>query len=113
MNPAMLCLGLLLAQPPVPAEPLPVPVPLVTLAPACPTPVSVCDFAKAFQAVPGKYEVLFIHPVKGCPVQVCFELPPGKPCVKVQRRSLVFDYGCKCVTVQFKLLCGKWAVYYE
>ena len=33
-------------------------------------PITLCDFARGFQPTPGNYEVLFVHPVKGCPVVV-------------------------------------------
>jgi hypothetical protein len=74
---------------------------------ACPVPISVCDFCRSFKPAPGNYEVLFIHPVKCCPVWVCFTVPPG--CVKVccDRRNIVFDCGCNgAVAIHFKLLCG-------
>ena len=73
---------------------------------ACLKPISLCDFCRSFKPAPGKYEVLFIHPVKGCPVWVCFDLPPGNPKVCCGKRTIVFDYGCKTVVIRFKVLCG-------
>jgi hypothetical protein len=122
MTSCMLCLCLSAAlgveqekpkePPPKPVEPAPID-PKAPKPAACPTPISHCDFARTFKPAPGKYEVLFIHPVKGCPVWVCFDLPPGKPCVYTSKRQLVFDYGCHAVVVQFKILCGRVAVYYD
>lgn len=76
--------------------------------PACPQPITICDFCHSFKAMPGHYEVLFLHPVKGCPVWVCFTLPPGCAKVCCSKREIVFDYGCKDkdVVIRFKLLCG-------
>lgn len=76
-------------------------------------PVTLCDFARGFQPVPGNYEVLFVHPVKGCPVRVCFTLPPGCPRVCLSKRAVVFDYGCRAVTIHFKILCGRVKVVYS
>src|SRR5262245_46209654 len=92
--------------PPVMPPPRPVETPAVA---SCPLPISLCDFCRSFKPGPGQYEVLFIHPVKCCPVWVCFTLPPGcgTPKVCCDKRNLVFDYGCNgAVVVHFKLLCG-------
>src|SRR5580700_8359868 len=72
--------------------PLVLPAPTPTLVP-CPTPIAVCDFARSFRPAPGTYEVLFVHPTKGCPVRVYFTLPPGCPRVCCHNRDLTFDYG--------------------
>jgi hypothetical protein len=46
--------------------------------------------------------VQLIHPLTGCPVDVCFTLPPGSPHrVRVQRRELEFDYGRQEVEIRF------------
>lgn len=115
MTSCLLCWCLTASLQPGPA-PLPPPapiVPVVGLPAPCPQPISVCDFAQGFQPVAGCYEVVFIHPTKCCPVKVCFKLPPGCPKVCVGKRDLVFDYGCQKVTIQFKLLFCKAAVYYN
>lgn len=103
------------------AQELPAPTPLpATVVPVVVTgpivldrPISHYDFARMFQPVPGNYEIVFIHPVKCCPVKVCFCLPPGCPKVCVNKRSLCFDYGHREVTIQFKLLFGRAAVFYD
>jgi hypothetical protein len=101
------------APPPKPVEPAPIELKLAPSA-ACPTPITLCDFCHGFKPAPGKYEVLFLHPVKCCPVWVCFDLPAGcgPPKVCCSKREIVFDYGCKAVVIRFKLLCGKVAVNY-
>ncbi|MGE3803122.1 MAG: hypothetical protein AB7K24_00460 [Gemmataceae bacterium] len=99
---------------------LPAPTPLAAPAPIVMTgpivldkPISHYDFARMFQPAPGNYEICFIHPVKCCPVKVCFCLPPGCPKVCVGKRSLCFDYGNCEVTIQFKILFGRARVYYD
>lgn len=77
-------------------------------------PIAICDFVKGFKPQCGSYEVVFLHPVKCCPVTVCFDLPPGCPVVRCGNRSIVFDYGkCGCVTIRFRILCGKVSVHYS
>jgi hypothetical protein len=59
-------------------------------------PVSVGEFVASFKPLPGKYEVLLIHPKTGCPVKVCFTLPPG--CirkVRVNGHKIEFVYKCQ------------------
>jgi hypothetical protein len=99
--------------PPKPVEPAP----MIQVAPAmieCPRPSCISDFCHSFVPMPGTYEVLFIHPVKGCPVWVCFNLPANccPPKICCSNREIVFDYGCKKVVIKFKILCGKVAVLY-
>ncbi len=93
-------------------DPLPPPTPMpATLAPAPVRPVTVAEFAASFQPAPGKYEVVFVHPVTCCPVKVCFTLPCGCPTVRVHKRMLTFDYGRHhVVRIRFKLLGGGVAV---
>jgi hypothetical protein len=104
-------LGLNQAAPeaiPLPKGAEPASVKGMVLAPGCPQPIALCDFCKSFKPAPGHYEVLFLHPVKCCPVWVCFTLPPGCAKVCCSKREIVFDYGCrdKDVVIRFKLLCG-------
>jgi hypothetical protein len=76
--------------PPGAAVPAPGPAPVVvTPAP----PLTHQEFARIFKPLPGKYEVVFIHPGSRRPVNVCFTLPDGCPRVLVRHRELVFDYG--------------------
>ncbi|HEY7315821.1 MAG TPA: hypothetical protein VH643_41210 [Gemmataceae bacterium] len=59
-------------------------------------PLTLSQFAASFQPLPGKYEVLLVHPKTGCPVKVCFTLPPG--CLRGMRvtgHKIVFDYKCQ------------------
>jgi hypothetical protein len=61
------------------------------------------EFARSFQPLPGRYEVVLVHPLTGCPVNVCFALPPGCPKkVRVHRRQLEFDYGRHDVVIHFE-----------
>src|SRR5262245_768352 len=93
------------------APPAPVAAPVVVLADApavvlpAPTPVrppTHAEFARHFQPLPGRYEVVLLHPYTHCPVQVCFTLPPGCPKkVRVERRELEFDYGRREVEIRF------------
>lgn len=58
-------------------------------------PMTVSEFVATFKPLPGKYEVMLIHPKTGCPVKVCFALPPG--CIRNVRctgHKIVFDYKC-------------------
>jgi hypothetical protein len=68
-----------------------------------PRPIGPRDFAKSFVPAPGKYDVLFLHPVNGKPVSVLFQLPDGMP-RKVQYvgHFLVFDYGRHKVDIHFQ-----------
>ena len=84
--------------PVVPDAPLPppqvVPAPPPAIVPV--RPLTVNEFAASFQPLPGRYEVLLIHPKTGCPVKVCFTLPPG--CLRGMRvtgHKIVFDYKCQ------------------
>jgi hypothetical protein len=109
MNASVLCLWLAVAQPPhVPVAPMPV-LPLVEPIP----PLTLCDFCKAFVPLPGNYEVVLLHPVKKCPVKVCFTLPPGCPKVHCGKLKVKFDYGKRAVVIRFKLLGGKYTVTYS
>lgn len=103
--------------------PLPVPLPPPTVYPAPPVelspaplpdrPLTLCEFANTFKPAPGSYSVCLIHPTKCCPVNVCFTLPCGCPQVRVCKRDLIFDYGCKQVKIHFWLLCCKASVSYR
>jgi hypothetical protein len=82
---------------------LPVPPPAPPLKPMTPA-----EFVASFKPLPGKYEVLLVHPATGCPVKVCFELPPG--CVRkvrVNSHRIEFVYaGRHDVIIRF-LCTGK------
>jgi hypothetical protein len=105
------CSALAVAQPPSQAMPLPPPrnleqipgpQPSVVLEPL--RPVEPREFVKSFVPVPGKYDVLFVHPVNGRPVSVLFQLPDGTPKrVRYVGHSLVFDYGRHQVDIRFQL----------
>lgn len=90
-----------------PNETLPAPQAIPALPPAPAVlpiqPMTVSDFVATFKPLPGKYEVLLIHPKTGCPVKVCFVLPPG--CLRNVRctgHRIVFDYKCQCdVVIRF------------
>jgi hypothetical protein len=99
------------AQPPVFAPPQPAPV-LVEAGPVPAGPLSVCEFVQHFKPCCGTHNVCLLHPKKCCPVNVCFTLPPGDPCVRVNKYSIVFDYGCQKVRIQFGLLCCRAFVVY-
>ena len=91
-------------QPPPPAaggtiEVRTVPQAVVAFAPVAP--ISHRDFAKVFAPAAGTHKVLFLHPYKCCPVEVCFNLPCGCPKVKCDRNELEFDYGRVEVEVRF------------
>lgn len=71
-------------------------------------PMTVSEFASTFKPLPGKYEVMLIHPKTGCPVKVCFTLPPGCICkVRATGHKIVFDYKCQRNVVIRFLCCGK------
>jgi hypothetical protein len=93
--------------PPAPGEPPPVPIPAVPV-PAVEVPAvaarapTLAEFAAAFKPAPGTYKVVVQHPCTGCPVEVCFTLPPGCPRkVRVHKRMLDFDYGRHDVRIRF------------
>jgi hypothetical protein len=92
--------GTLSAPQAVPELPPPAALPL--------RPMTVSEFVASFKPLPGKYEVLLIHPKTGCPVKVCFTLPPGCICnVRFTGHRIVFDYKChRDVVIRF-LCCGK------
>ncbi len=83
---------------PLPPQAVPV-LPPQTLAPPTAIPVrplTVDEFVASFKPLPGKYEVLLLHPKTCCPVKVCFTLPPG--CIRGVRYNghrIVFDYKCQ------------------
>ncbi|GIW79327.1 MAG: hypothetical protein KatS3mg105_1134 [Gemmatales bacterium] len=114
MSTIVMSLALTLAQnpPPLPApHPLPpggtvpAPAPIVVAGPTIiDQPISHYEFARVVKPLPGKYDVCFLHPTKCCPVRVCFTLPPGCPCVRTEKRRLIFDYGHCCVTIRFRIL---------
>ena len=92
--------------PPPPNETLPLPQTMPELPPPPIVPIrpmTVSEFVATFKPLPGKYEVMLIHPKSGCPVKVCFALPPG--CVRNVRctgHKIVFDYKCQCdVVIRF------------
>ena len=71
-------------------------------------PMTVSEFVSTFKPLPGKYEVLLIHPKTCCPVKVCFTLPPGCLCkVRATGHKIVFDYKCQRDVVIRFLCCGK------
>lgn len=94
-----------------PSETLPLPQVVPALPPPAALPVlpmTVSEFVASFKPLPGKYEVILIHPKTGCPVKVCFTLPPG--ClrkVRCTRHKIVFDYKCQCNVVIRFLHSGK------
>lgn len=97
--------------PPPPAGTLPLPQPMPDLPPPAVVPVrplTVNEFAASFKPLPGTYEVLLIHPKTGCPVKVCFTLPPG--CirkVRVNGHKIDFVYKCQRDVVIRFLFNGK------
>lgn len=123
---SLLCLGVLLCgaslasaqfAPSVPVNPSPIPQAIPSLPPpavvpppvAIPVrPLTIEEFAASFKPLPGRYEVLLIHPKTCCPVKVCFTLPCGCLCnVKVSKHSIRFVYKCQHDVVIRFLLCGK------
>jgi hypothetical protein len=88
--------------PPPPLEvvpPVAVPLPPPIIEPRPPTPV---EFASVFKPLPGRHEVVLLHPYTNTPVTVCFDLPPGYPRRVVARKRFVeFDYGRDVVEVVF------------
>jgi hypothetical protein len=94
--------GVIVSQsvPAVPADQLPPPTPLP--GPVVVKAMTVEQFATAFKPQPGRYEVVLVHPKSGCPVKVCFELPPGCPSkVRWTKHVLEFDYGRASVRIRF------------
>ena len=94
--------GVVVSQPvpAMPVESLPPPAPLVALAVV--KPLTVEQFVEVFKPQGGKYEVVLIHPKSGCPVKVCFALPPGCPTkVRWTKHVLEFDYGRDSVRIRF------------
>ena len=93
------------ATPPAPVAPVVVPADAPAVALPAPTrvrPPTHAEFARHFQPLPGRYEVVLLHPDTHRPVQVCFTLPPGCPKkVRVERRELEFDYGRYEVEIRF------------
>jgi hypothetical protein len=90
-------------------EPVPVLPPPTPLAPRA---MTLQEFACAVPPLPGTYDVLLIHSRKGCPVRVCFTLPPGCPKVRVSKHEIEFDYGRCEVQIRCRL-CGKITVDYD
>jgi hypothetical protein len=86
--------------PPVVVAPPPAIVPVEPL----PRPMTVAEFVRCFQPIPGHHDVWLIHPVTCRPVRVCFNLPPGCGCpkVRVHRREVKFDYGRREVEIRFR-----------
>ena len=98
-------------RPPVVVVPVVVPVitpvPLITpVVPIQPVPqaVTLTDFSRFFAPTPGKHDVLFVHPVTGLPVKVCFVLPAGKlKEFEVEKRSIRFEFrGGAGVRIDFR-----------
>ena len=96
------------SQPPAPYPPgTPVPYPgrpaFYPPVPHHQRPMTLPEFAKCFQPVPGTHEVYIVHPVTCQPVRVCFTLPEGCGCPKVKtgRRWVEFDYGRREVDINF------------
>ena len=92
---------------PVPIVPLFPPVPIIApVVPIQPVPqaVTLTDFSRFFAPTPGKHEVLFVHPVTGLPVKVCFALPAGKlKEFEVEKRSIRFEFrGGAGVRIDFR-----------
>jgi hypothetical protein len=75
----------------------PPPAPVVVTAP------TLEEFAATFRPAPGTYEVTVRHSRSGCPVTVCFTLPPGCPKVRVNRHQLDFEYPCQDVRIRCQI----------
>lgn len=96
--------GVIVSQPvpAFPADNLPPPTPVPNPAPAVVPAITVEQFAQSFKPQGGKYEVVLVHPKSGCPVKVCFELPPGCPSkVRCTKHVLEYDYGRASVRIRF------------
>jgi hypothetical protein len=90
--------GVVVGRSPAPVVvPPPPPPPVVVRA------LSVDDFVATFRPAPGTYEVTLLHTRTGCPVTVCFTLPPGCPTVCVHRHQIDFDYGREEVRIRFQI----------
>jgi len=88
MPPLVLALALT-----APAQPPGYPVPVLTLD----------QFSRVFTPVPGRHEVLLVHPKTGQPVAVCFTLPEGKlRHFEVTRNEIEFDFGRTDVEIIFR-----------
>lgn len=70
------------------------------------------DFARTFVPAPGSYQVDLIHPRSGRPVHVSFNLPPGRPRLRVGPSYVAFDYGQHEVEIRFRLF-GRVTVDYD
>ena len=71
-------------------------------------PMTIEEFAASFKPLPGRYEVMLIHPKTCCPVKVCFTLPCGCLCnVKVSKHTIRFVYKCQRDVVIRFLCFGK------
>jgi hypothetical protein len=88
---------------------VPVPPPL---APVVVRPPTLEEFAASFRPAPGNYEVTILHSRNGCPVTVCFTLPPGCPKVCVSKHQLDFQYPCEDVRIRCQIF-GKVKVSYH
>jgi hypothetical protein len=120
MYASVLLLSTALGQlpPPTPVPPVPpqeiqpaLPVSVVPTPPPM-KPITLAEFATSFKPVPGTYEITFLHPIKKCPVTVCFTLPAdcGCPKICVRKHTIEFDYGHHHdVRIHFRL-CGKVSV---
>ncbi len=89
--------------PPVPPQEV---APVIPAAPVQTKLITLDEFAATFQPLPGTYEIMFLHPIKKCPVNVTFTLPAdcGCPKTRVRKHEIVFDYGGKHdVDIHFRL----------
>jgi hypothetical protein len=92
----------------VPPQAVPALPPPTVMTPIPVRPLTVDEFVASFKPLPGKYEVLLLHPKTCCPVKVCFTLPPGCiRCVKANSHKIVFDYKCQHDVVIRFLIGGK------
>lgn len=91
---------------PVPPPPLPVQT-VPHVAPLSPSslplrPPTPAEFASVFKPLPGRHEVVLLHPYTNGPVTVCFDLPTGYPRrVIARQRFIEFDYGRHEVEIVF------------
>jgi hypothetical protein len=79
------------------------PAPVVPAPPAVVRVPTLEEFAATFRPVPGTYEVTILHSRSGCPVTVCFTLPPGCPKVCVHRHQIDFEYPCEDVRIRCQI----------
>jgi hypothetical protein len=96
----------IVVPPPPPPVVVPAPPPVIVKVP------TLEEFAATFHPAPGNYEVTILHSRSGCPVTVCFTLPPGCPKVCVQRHQLDFKYPCEDVRIRCQIF-GKVKVSYH